>query len=114
MATLLWDVMHVFAPANFFERFFMGACTAGLVFALRQNVTPIAIMHPLCNRADGIGVMFLQIFRVDVTEKWYSMVDATSLWVLALIAAGIWMLIARHDTARQGGDTQIGDSDTHD
>jgi membrane protease YdiL (CAAX protease family) len=104
MAMLLWDVMHIFAPANFVERFFIGACTVGLVFALRQNVTPVAIMHPLCNRADEIGVVFLQIFGVDVTERWYGLVDTVSLWVLALISAGIWMSLSRHRLPKQDRD----------
>jgi membrane protease YdiL (CAAX protease family) len=102
LGVLLWDAMHIFAPANVVERFFIGACTAGLVFALRQNATPIAIMHPLCNRADEIGVMFLQIFSVDVTEKWYSLVDTISLWALALITAAIWISLSRHRTPRSG------------
>lgn len=106
MGVLLWDAMHIFAPANFVERFFIGVCCAGLVFALRKNVTPCAIMHPLCNRADEIGVMFLQIFGVDVTERWYGLVDVVSLWVLALIIAGIWAWVSKRRAPEGAAETQ--------
>ncbi len=51
---VIWDLWHLFAPAEFVRRLFYGLAYA-LVFRLRQNTTPLAIAHPLGNRLLMLG-----------------------------------------------------------
>jgi membrane protease YdiL (CAAX protease family) len=92
LGALLWTSMHVgFAPANFVETICWGMFTMGPVFALRQNVTPNAIMHPLDNRAGLMAIVFLQIFGVSISGAWtYWLVENAFLWILALSVVGAW------------------------
>jgi membrane protease YdiL (CAAX protease family) len=96
LGALIWDAMHLFAPANFVERFFLGVCVQSLVFALRQNVTPLAIMHPLDNRAGLMAFVFLQIFGVVITDaNEYWLVSNASLCLLALAVYVVWTFSSR-------------------
>jgi len=101
LSALVWAAMHLFAPANFAELFCMGACVFGVTFALRQNVTPLAIMHPLSNRAGLMVVYFLEIFGVSVSAKSYWLIEDAALWVLALAVAGAWALLSRNRSLKQ-------------
>jgi hypothetical protein len=92
--------MHVgFAPANCVETICWGIFVMGSVFALRQNVTPNAIMHPLSNRAGLMAVVFLEIFGVSISEQWtYWLVENAALWIFALTVVGVWRLESKRKT----------------
>lgn len=94
LGALFWASMHVgFAPANFVETICWGIFVMGPVFALRQSVTPNAIMHPLSNRAGLMAVVFLQIFSVSISEQWrYWLLENAALWILAITVVGVWHL----------------------
>jgi len=95
LGAIVWASMHVFSAATFFELFCYGAFVFGIAFALRQNVTPLAIMHPLANRAGLLALYILQAFNIYIEGLWpYWLAETIATWALALLVYGIWKILA--------------------
>jgi len=89
-ATFLWDLMHLFALANFFERYYLGFITSGLIFAIYRNTTTPAIMHPLDNRAGYFILAIAALLGVNITSPfmYWLMTNLFIVFVILVVMLG--------------------------